>query len=36
VVLDGTGHFELIDPASRAWPTVIAELSALCTASGIE
>jgi acetyl esterase/lipase len=36
VVLDGTGHFELIDPASPAWPTVIAELSALCPPSGIE
>ncbi len=36
VVLDGIGHFEPIDPASAAWPVVIAELSALCPASGIE
>jgi acetyl esterase/lipase len=36
VVLDGIGHFEPIDPASVAWPAVIAELSALGPASGIE
>lgn len=36
VVLDGTGHFETIDPASGAWSAVIAELSALGPASGIE
>jgi len=29
VRLDGTGHFEPIDPTSHAWPTVIAELHAL-------
>lgn len=36
VVLDGIGHFEAIDPLSGAWPVVIAELSALGPASGIE
>lgn len=36
VVLDGIGHFEPIDPLSAAWPVVIAELSAVGTASGIE
>jgi acetyl esterase/lipase len=36
VVLDGIGHFEPIDPVSAAWPVVIAELSALGPASGIE
>lgn len=36
VVLDGIGHFELIDPLSTAWGVVIAELSALGPASGIE
>ena len=36
IVLDGIGHFESIDPTSTAWPVVIAELSALGTASGIE
>ena len=36
IVLDGIGHFEPIDPTSAAWPVVIAELSALGTASGIE
>jgi acetyl esterase/lipase len=36
VVLDGIGHYEPIDPLSGAWPAVIAELSALGTASGIE
>ncbi len=35
-VLDGIGHFEPIDPLSPAWPMVIAELSALAPASGIE
>ena len=36
VVLDGIGHFEPIDPASAAWPAVIAELSALGPPPGIE
>jgi acetyl esterase/lipase len=36
IVLDGVGHFEPIDPTSDAWPAVIAELSALGRASGIE
>lgn len=36
VVLDDIGHFEPIDPLSAAWPAVIAELSALGPASGIE
>ena len=36
VPLPGTGHFEVIDPASDAWSTVIAELSALAAAAGIE
>ena len=31
-----TGHFELIDPLSRAWPSVIGELSALASPPGIE
>ena len=25
--LDGVGHFELIDPLSTAWPTVLAAVS---------
>jgi acetyl esterase/lipase len=36
VRLAGTGHFEVIDPASAAWPAVMAELSALTAAAGIE
>lgn len=36
VVLAGIGHFEPIDPVSAAWPVVIAELSALARAPGIE
>ena len=30
------GHFEPIDPLSAAWPTVIAELTALIARSGID
>jgi acetyl esterase/lipase len=36
VAIPATGHFELIDPLSRAWPSVIAELSALASSAGIE
>ncbi len=36
VELAGTAHFQLIDPASSAWPTVIAELDALASPGGIE
>jgi acetyl esterase/lipase len=32
VELPGTAHFELIDPASRAWPTVQSELDGLGSA----
>lgn len=35
-VLAGGGHFGLIDPASAAWPSVIAELRGIATAAGIE
>lgn len=34
VVLPDTGHFAVIDPASAAWSTVIAELDALAAAAG--
>jgi pimeloyl-ACP methyl ester carboxylesterase len=30
-VLDGAGHFALIDPESAAWPTVGAELERLAS-----
>ncbi len=36
VLLPGTGHFELIDPTSEAWPGVIAHLRAIAPAAGIE
>jgi acetyl esterase/lipase len=36
VVLEGVGHFEPVDPDSAAWPSVMAELTALCGSSGIE
>lgn len=29
--LDGLGHFELIDPESPAWPTVLASIAELVT-----
>jgi acetyl esterase/lipase len=32
VRLAGAGHFAVIDPAGPAWPVVVAELRALCTA----
>lgn len=32
----GTGHFELVDPLSQAWPVVMRELSALAAPAGIE
>lgn len=34
--LAGIGHFELIDPQSACWPTVIAHLHAIGDAAGIE
>ena len=36
VALPGIGHFEVIDPLSAAWPTVMAELATLAGAAGIE
>ncbi|MCX6432395.1 MAG: alpha/beta hydrolase [Actinobacteria bacterium] len=36
VLLPGTAHFELIDPLSATWPSVMAELAALIPSSGIE
>lgn len=36
VRLPGTGHFELIDPRSAAWTSVITELGRVAGASGIE
>lgn len=34
--LAGVGHFELIDPRSSSWPTVIGHLHAIHEAAGIE
>lgn len=34
--LSGVGHFELIDPQSSSWPTVIGHLHAIREAAGIE
>lgn len=36
VVLPGIAHFEVIDPLSSAWPTVMAELATLTGPAGIE
>ena len=36
VELPGTGHFEVIDPLSTAWPVILAELTALGHPPGIE
>jgi acetyl esterase/lipase len=35
-LLEGVGHFGLIDPTSAAWPAVIAELRGIAAAAGIE
>jgi acetyl esterase/lipase len=36
VTLSATGHFELIDPTSPTWSTVLGQLAALAARSGIE
>src|SRR5690606_39006288 len=34
VGMRGTGHYELIDPVSAAWPTVVGRIAALVEAGG--